>query len=343
MEHPPNIYEQQKRNHRATILMVTLFVLFFCCLGYGFDLFYLGVDPFGVVGESRYPFPLATIFALVVTSTMAAWSWQSGAKAVLTSAHVFPVPENEEKYHMLRNVVDEMAIASGLPTPRLYIVPDPDPNAFATGRDPEHSYIAVTEGLLAALNREELQAVIGHEMSHIRNHDTRLMMVVAALVGGILLLADWTLRFMRFGGTRGGIGGGRRRSRGGGPLALMLFVIWLVAIALAPIVSRLLAVAVSRKREYLADASGAELTRNPLALANALTKIASAEAPTKSIKKGTAHLCIADPLGRSINAKEGFLAELFGTHPPMSKRITLLKAMAYQYQQSSATMNSAQA
>jgi heat shock protein HtpX len=233
---------------------------------------------------------------------------------------------------VLHNVVDEMSIAAGLPRPQVYVVPDDDPNAFATGKDPAHSYIAVTEGLVQTLSREELQGVIAHEMSHVRNYDIRLMTVVAALVGAILLISDAARHMMRFGGGRGGVRGGGKKSKGGGPIMLIVFAIWLLALILAPIISQLLAMAVSRKREYLADASGAELTRNPLALANALERIESAEAPTASIKKGTAHLCIADPLGRAFNAKEGFMAELFGTHPPISKRITLLKSMAYQYE-----------
>jgi heat shock protein HtpX len=323
MENSTNIFEQQQRNRRATIAIVALFVLFFCLLGYGFDLFYLGVDPFGIVGESSgFPFPLATVFALVFSGATAVWSWQSGAKAVLTSAGAYPAP-NEEKYQTLRNVVDEMTIASGLPKPQIYIIPDPDPNAFATGKDPEHSYIAVTEGLL----------------TNIRNYDIRLMMIVAALVGGILLISDGVGGIMRFGGRRGG----GRRSKGGGPIMLVLLAIWILAIILAPIISQLLAMAVSRKREYLADASGAELTRNPLALANALEKIDSAAAPTTAIKKGSAHLCIADPLGKSVNVKEGFFAELFGTHPPIAKRITLLKNMAYQYERAASHLTTAPA
>ncbi len=135
---------------------------------------------------------------------------------------------------------------------------------------------------------------------------------------------------MRFGGARAGVRASGRRSRSGGPVVLILFALWLIAVILAPLITQLLAMAVSRRREYLADASGAELTRNPLALANALEKLESAEAPTASVKKGTAHLCIVDPVGKMINAKEGFMAELFGTHPPISRRITLLKAMAYQ-------------
>jgi len=321
----PNIYQQQARNRRATIFIMVLFVLIFCFLGYGFDLFYLGVDPLGILGKSGFPFPLATIFAFIFSGVTAVWSSQNGAKAILSSAHAYPVPQNGEQYRVLMNVVDEMSIASGLPRPQVYIIPDSDPNAFATGKDPQHSYIAVTEGLLEKLNREELQAVIGHEMSHIRNFDIRLMMVVAALVGGMLLLSDWVRGIMRFGGARGG-----RRSKGGGPLILIVLALWLLTIILAPLISQLLSMAVSRRREYLADASGAEMTRNPLALASALTKIESASAPTASIKKGSAHLCIVDPLGLSANSKEGFWAEVFGTHPPISKRIMLLKSMAYQ-------------
>src|SRR6266853_5422388 len=219
MESGQNIYEQQKRNRRSTVVIIALFILFFCFLGYGFDVFILGFDPGGFPGASGhgYPFPLGSIFAIIVGGATAAWSWKSGAKAVLASAHAYPVPEHDEKYSMLRNVVDEMSIASGLPRPQIYIIPDPDPNAFATGSDPDHSYIAVTEGLLSTLNREELQGVIGHEMSHVRNYDIRLMMVVASLVGGILLLADWVRGIMRFGGGRGiaRVGGRRSRSAGG--------------------------------------------------------------------------------------------------------------------------------
>ena len=231
------------------------------------------------------------------------------------------------KYRQLENVVDEMTIAAGIPRPKVYVVPDPDPNAFATGRDPEHASLAVTRGLLDTLDRDELQGVVAHEMSHIRNLDVRVMTLVAALVGGVALLADWAGRGMMW-------GGGRRRNddegSGGGAAGIIFFVIWLVAIVLAPIIAQALAMMVSRQREYLADASGAELTRNPMGLANALEKIDEAVAPTESINRGTAHLCIADPLGRSMNLKEGAWANLFASHPPMAARIAALKAMAFQ-------------
>lgn len=309
---PPNIYEQQAANKRSTIIVMAVFTVFVGFLGFGVDAFVLGSE-----------IPIATFIALCIGAGTAYWGLASGATAVLTSTLAIPVPFDDPKYQQLRNTVDEMTIASGLPRPRLFIIPDPDPNAFATGKDPAHACIAVTDGLLEKLNRDELQAVIAHEMSHVRNYDTRMMTVVAALAGAVMLLSEFGLRAMRF-------GGGRKRGRGG--LGPILLVFWLVAMVLAPLITQLLSMAVSRQREYLADASGAELTRNPLALASALQKIDDADEPTRSIKKGTGHLCIADPLGRSINSKEGALADLFATHPPIHKRVMLLKAMAYQHE-----------
>lgn len=326
----PNIYEQQKRNRRQTLIIMAAFVLFFGFLGYGFDLFFFDVDPFGLVYADAPGFPIGTAFALIAGAIFASWGLQSGAVAVLNSSQAYPVPEDDPKFRTLINVVDEMTIASGLPRPKIFVVPDPDPNAFATGKDPRHSYIAVTEGLIEQLNREELQGVIAHEMSHVKNYDIRTMTVVAALIGAIFLLSDAARRMMWFGG--GGRGRRSSRSGGGGPVVAILLVVWLIAMILAPVISQLLAMAVSRRREYLADASGAELTRNPLALANALEKIESSAEPTRAVKRGSAHLCIVDPLGRKANFKEGAIADIFGTHPPIAKRIMLLKAMAYSIQ-----------
>jgi heat shock protein HtpX len=313
---PPNIYEQQSANKRGTLIVMGVFTLFVGFLGYGCDVFLL--DPNGT-------FPLVTVIALTVGAVSAFSGLQSGSRMVLLSAGAQPVATDTTQYRQLLNVVDEMTIASGLPRPNVYVIPDPDPNAFATGKDPGHASIAVTEGMLEKLNRDELQGVIAHEMSHIRNYDIRMMTVVAALAGAVMLLSEFGLRSMRW-------GGGRRRSsgRGGGAGGILLFGIWLVALILAPLVSRVLAMAVSRQREYLADASGAELTRHPLALAAALEKIDGAVEPTRAIKKGIAHLCIADPLGREINDREGAFSNLFATHPPIAKRIMYLKAMAYQ-------------
>jgi len=323
---PRNIYEQQAHNKALTVLVLVGFVLFVGFLGFGLDVFLMGYG-LGVDEEMSFPIPIATILAASVGGVNAIRSARYGDAAVLASATAVPLPEDNPKYRQVINVVDEMSIASGLPRPKLYLVPDPDPNAFATGRDPEHASIAVTEGLVERLSRDELQAVIAHEMSHIRNYDIRLMTVVASLIGTVLLITEFGTRMLRFGGGRGG----KKNSKGGGGGLGILMLVWVVALVLAPIISQLLAMAVSRQREFLADASGAELTRNPVALASALQKITDADEPTKLIKKGTAHLCIADPLGRAANEREGFIADLLATHPPIEKRITLLKAMAYQH------------
>ena len=306
------------------------FVGFLLVLGLGFDAFYLG----GVGGNV----PIGSMVALGVGSISAATSYFTGDRAVLLATGARPIADvgaaaddaDKLKLRQLENVVDEMAIASGLPRPRVYIVPDPDPNAFATGRGPEHASIAVTRGLLDTLDREELQGVIAHEMSHIKNLDVRVMTVVAALVGAVALLSDWARRGMRFGG--GSEKRGSRRNGGGSGVAgLVFFIVWIVAIALAPFLAQVLAMMVSRRRESLADASGAELTRNPIGLARALEKIDAAVSPTQAINRGTAHMCIADPLGRQVNLKgDGFWSNLFASHPPMAERIAALKDMAFQ-------------
>ncbi len=245
--------------------------------------------------------------------------------AVPVDARLATVRTDDDRlrYQQFKNIVEEVAIAAGLPVPDSYVIPDADANAFATGRDPEHASIAVTEGLLRSLNREELQAVVAHEMGHIKNLDIRLMMVIAALTGAVVLLSDWSRRGWRFGGPR-------RVSKKGGITFLVYFLIWLLVILVAPILARILAMSVSRTREYLADASGAELTRNPLALANALRKIDAQTTPTEAIKLGSAALCIADPVGYAVNRRDGRWADLWATHPPMDRRIKALEAMAYQ-------------
>lgn len=322
-----NLLEQQTSNRRRTWIVMAVFVGFLLLLGLGFDRFFLGVT--GAV-------PVGSLLALGVGSVSAVTMYFSGDRAVLGSTRAVRVEQllqdtSTEQQRLaltqLRNVVDEMAIAAGLPRPAVYVVPDSDPNAFATGRDPEHASLAVTQGLLDTLSRDQLQGVVAHEMSHIRNLDIRLMTIIAALAGAIALLSDWALRGMRFGSR-----GSRRRSNdkgGGGAAAAVFFAVWLIAILLAPLIGHLLAMMVSRRREYLADASGAELTRNPLALAGALATIEDAVEPTPAIKRGSAHLCIADPLGRAVGLKEGFWANLFASHPPMARRIAALREMAF--------------
>jgi heat shock protein HtpX len=320
-----NIYEQQARNRRLTALLMVGFILLLALVGFGFDIFYLHMR---TPWRPRAPgpsFPLATLFAVCLSSGSAWWSFRFGDWAILASTQArFPLPSTLGE-RQFQNVVQEMAIASGLPLPRAYVIPDPDPNAFATGRDPAHASIAVTEGLLRVLNRDELQGVVAHEMAHIKNYDIRLMTVTAALVGAIALLADWAAR-VRVG--RSDRGDDRDK---GGALGLIVFAVWILAIILAPLASQMLAMAVSRRREYLADATGAELTRNPLALAAALKKIDAAAEPTRAINRGIAHLCIADPLERKFTDHEGFLGDLFATHPPIKSRIFALEQMAYRY------------
>jgi heat shock protein HtpX len=331
-----NLFEQQAANRRRSATLVIVFLLFFAWIGFGGDLiFYLQTTSASSDGGTgyRHVLPFFGIAATLVAAGMAWYSWRKGPKEILWATGAWELVEPaspEEKTYV--NVVEEMAIASGLPRPTVWIVPDKDPNAFATGTDEKSAHVAVTEGLLTTLSRDELQAVVAHEMAHIRNHDVKLMTLLAALVGVLALIADGTWRVLWFGGGgRRGRGGGGKKG-GGAPLVAILLVLWVISIILAPVVSRLLALAVSRKREFLADATAAQFTRNPAALASALRTIEDASAPTKSVKRGTAHLCIADPMGRQLTHKQGVVANLFGTHPPMGVRIARLRAMAYAHE-----------
>jgi heat shock protein HtpX len=324
-----NLYEHQAANRRRTWLVMIVFVGLVLVLGLGFD-----TAAFSAEGVF---IPIGTVAAILYGGSTATYSYFNGDRAVLASSKAVDLDTaiadapGRVELRQFQNVVDEMAIASGLPRPKAFVVPDPDANAFATGRDPEHASIVVTEGLLKTLNREQLQGVVAHEMSHIRNYDIRLMTLVAALVGAVALLSDWAARGWRYGvfSGRGGSSRSGGKKEGGGMLLVML-VVWIVAILVAPLVARLLATTVSRKREFLADATAAELTRNPGALADALEIIEAQATPTIAIKQGSAHLCIADPLGRPINEKRGFWSDLFATHPPMHERIAALRGMAFQ-------------
>jgi len=299
--------------------------------GFIFFVTWLGVGGDIAAGTLQQGAPIGTIIVLLIAVIVTWRAWSKGPQRILwsTGARELTDPQTTAERQIV-NVVEEMAIAAGLPKPKVYLVDDPDPNAFATGHGPQDAAIAVTQGLIERLNREELQGVVAHEMGHVRNLDVRLMTTIAALVGYVVVLSDVMGRFMRFGG-----GGSRSRSRsgsgsGGGPLMLILLVLWIITLILTPIIMRIMAMGVSRNREYLADATAAQLTRNPGALAAALEKIDSAVEPTRSIAKSAAHLCITDPLGRKLNEKEGALANLLGTHPPMRMRIARLRGMAFQ-------------
>lgn len=304
-----NIWEQQARNRRNTVLLILLFMALVAAVGYAADL---------SIGSGDVP--VLSLMALILALGQALVGYVAGDKIALALSKARPVTGKDFKERQLINVTEEMAIAAGIPMPKLYVIPDPDLNAFATGRSPRHASIAVTQGLLERLSRDELQAVVAHEIGHIRNYDIRLMTMVAILLGTVLILADVLRRFLIFGSAR-------RDRRSDANVVLLL--LWLFVSILAPLAAYLIAMAVSRQREYYADATSAELTRNPEALIRALQKIAAAVQPTTAIPQTLAHMCIEDPRGRPINQRSDFWSELFATHPPIHKRIEALRRMAY--------------
>lgn len=326
-----DLFTQQRHNRRRSALLVAGFVLFFAWIGFGGDLtWYLATRDLAAPAY-RHVVPFLGLIATALAAAVAWYSWQRGAHRVLGATGAWELLDaGDDRQRRLLNVVDEMTIASGLPRPRVWVVPDPDPNAFATGLGPEASHVAVTEGLLGLLDRDELQGVVAHEMAHIRNYDVRLMTLIAAMVGTIALMSDTLRRFLRFGGRPGrGRPGGKSDGRGS-PLVVIVLVLWLVSLVVAPLVARGLAMAVSRKREYLADATAAQFTRHPDALARALTKLDGAVGATRSIGLGVAHMCIVDPGERRLAAREGALGNLLASHPPIRLRVARLRGMAYQ-------------
>ena len=268
---------------------------------------------------------------VVVSGVAAAWSYYGGASAVLSLSGARPMQKADDP--QLFNVVEELAIAAGVPMPRVYQIPSDALNAFATGRDPEHAVVAVTTGLRRRLTRDELQGVMAHEMSHVRHLDIRLMLMVATLVGLIVMAADTFTRTLPYLG-RGGGGGGGGRSRGGregggggggGAVVLIVLALALVLAFLAPLLAQVIRLAVSRQREYLADAGAVELTRNPQGLADALRKLATDATPLTTASRATAHLYIVNPLLHARGRDN--LDSMFSTHPPMSERIRRLEAL----------------
>jgi heat shock protein HtpX len=309
--------ELERRNRRQTAGLVMVFLVLFCALGFGFDLV---VGALRIQGGHLVGFPLLTLVALIIGSVQSVISYFGGAGLVLLSAHARALEPDSPKHEMVLDVVREMALAARLPLPRAYIIDDPAPNAFATGRDPAHSVICVTQGLVDEMDREELQGVLGHEMAHVRDYDIRTMMMIAVLVGGVAMLADFFMRWSFFGGfgsrnDRDGEEGG-----GGTVIAIAVFVLAI----LAPLFSQLIAMAISRQREYLADASSVEFTRNPRSLLRALEHIARTESPLANASRGIAHLFIVNPLESAGDTGEGFFHNLLSTHPPLTRRIQRL-------------------
>jgi len=255
------------------------------------------------------------MYTLGIGAISALFSYYGGDKLVLSSSHAKEI--SAEQAPALYDVVNEMAIAAGVPMPKVYIIDDPSPNAFATGRDPQHSSVAVTSGLLQKMNREELQGVLGHEMSHVRNYDIRFTLIVGVMVGSLALLAGFFLRYTFW------FGGGRRsNNRDGGGFAIVLLLVGLVMSVVSYFFGALVQMAVSRQREYLADASSVELTRNPHGLESALAKLASDNEPLHSANGATQHLYIVNPL-----KKLGGGSALFSTHPPIVDRINRLRKL----------------
>ncbi len=314
----------ERENRGDTVRLVAVFIVLFAALGFGFD-FVTGnmrlADSGGLTG-----FPIITIAAVIIASIQSIASYYGGASLVLLSAHATALTPDSPKHQMVLDVVREMALAAHMPVPTAYIVDDPAPNAFATGRDPTHSVICVTQGLVDDMDREEVQGVVGHEMAHVRDYDIRTMTMIAVLVGGVALLADFFYRYTLF----GGMGGARRRSgdRDSGEAGLIIAIVVFILAALAPIFAQLLAMAVSREREYLADAASVEFTRNPRALLRALERIAQVQSPLAHASRGMAHLFIVNPLQAARDDDEGYWANLLATHPPLSRRIARLRAMA---------------
>jgi heat shock protein HtpX len=311
---PTTFYREIARNRRNSWLLVGIVALVLAALGAAIGY----ATGFGWGG---------VVVALVVAGVLSVGSYFGGDKLVLVSsgAHEVPIAGPPDEYKQLANVVTEMSIAGGLPMPRLYVINDTAPNAFATGRDPKHASVAATTGLLQKMDREQLQGVIGHEMSHIGNYDIRFTLLVGVLVGSIALLADWFLRFSFWGGGRRG---GSDRGGGGGA-AVILFVVALLLAIVAPIIGRMVQLAVSRRREALADVSAVELTRNPLGLARALRTIAEDKEVLEVANRATQHLYIVNP----IKSFEKRASSMWDTHPPIAERVAVLRNLAGQFGQ----------
>jgi heat shock protein HtpX len=300
-----SIYDAAAANRWRTVALIAVFTAVVSLLAYF-------VGEYFAPGGGVAALPLAVGFSGI----SAAGSYFAGDKVVLAQSQARELKDGEEQ--QLRNIVDALAIGLGVAGPKLYVIEDSAPNAFATGRDPKHASIAVTRGLLDKLDRTELEGVIAHEMSHVANRDIRVMLLVTVLVGTVALITDVMWRSMRFSG-----GGRRREGRGGGGGGGIIALIALVLVILTPVIAALIQFAVSRQREYLADASGALLTRYPPGLANALRKIAADREPLEVANKATAPLYIANPLHDAPR----FLDGLFNTHPPIAERIRRLEAM----------------
>jgi len=290
------LYTHKDKNIRKTWILITLFLIFIIGLGWVFSY--------------QFDSPVILVVAVTISVVMSFGSYWYSDKIVLAMSKAREIKKSD--HPELYRLVENLCITAGLPLPKIYIINEQAPNAFATGRNPKHAVIAVTQGLLDKLERSELEGVIAHELSHIGNRDILLQTVVVILVGLVILLSDWFLRWSFFGG---------RRDREGGQLGMIMAIVGIVLAILSPLIAVLLQLAISRKREFLADASGALLTRYPEGLARALEKISSDQTPLKTANKATAHMYINNPFkGKKI--KKAFM-----THPPVEKRLQALRDM----------------
>jgi len=295
------MYKQIESNKRRTIILIIIFVAIILFLGWFFgQLYNFGYSGLGI--------------AVVISLLMTLASYYKGDKVALWTAGAKGPLEKQDNPYVFR-MVENLCITAGVPLPKIYIIPEPAPNAFATGRDPEHASIALTTGIIESLENEELEGVIAHELSHIKNYDIRIMTIVIVLVGIVALLADFFIRFRLFGG---------RRDRESGQIGAVLMIAGIVLAILAPLFANLIQLAISRRREYLADASGSLLTRYPEGLARALEKISAYKKPMRHANSATAHLFIANPFGST----KKFASNLFSTHPPIEERVKALRNMA---------------
>ena len=301
------MYEQISANKWKSLLMVFIFVVFVLGIGYvigrvwgGPDGWYLGI-----------------VIAFIIALVMGLVSYYQSDKVALRISGAHPIDDSQE-YIRYRNTVEGLAIAAGVPVPGMYVIESPAMNAFATGRNPQHSSIAVTRGLLEYMNDQELEGVVGHEMSHIKNYDILLMSLTVVLVGTVILLSDIFLRTFWFGDS----------DREGGDAGIILLVIGIVLAILAPIIAQLIKLAISRRREFLADANGALLTRYPPGLASALTKLQGDTKQLRFANKATAHMFIAQPLKTKSGERGSAFNRMFDTHPPIEERIRRLEQMA---------------
>lgn len=305
------MYEQIAANKRKTVLLIFGAIVLLGAVGYVLGLWYggYGSGVFGLVG------------AVALAVVLSLGSFFGGDRLVLASTRAREVTPQEQP--RLHNIVEGLAIAAGIPKPKVYVISEQAPNAFATGRNPEHSSIAVTEGLLSTMNRVELEGVIGHELSHVVDRDILVGTIVATLVGAVVLISEFFMRSWWWGGVRGRRGG----DRSGGGIEAIIFAVGLALLVLAPIIGQIVRLAVSRQREFLADAQGALLTRYPPGLASALRKIGAASGiPMRSANNATAHLWLNQP-SRIQGEGMGPLEKLFNTHPPIEERIRRLEEM----------------